>query len=242
MAALNMDEIMDAATDGNYKLNVGFQYPGRPGYTDAGKETYNQHDPAKAKALLAKAGYKGEPVTILTNKDYTSMYNAAVVQAEQMKAVGINAEIQVVDWPTSIQMFLKGDTGWNYFHTGWGTQPALGALSTMAFFAPPNATYRPAAGKDDPDVVKLWHDMNNLPDAAGRQDAFVRLQAMTLDRGLRPAVRQPDQGAGGARQREGLRAVPHPALLQRVGRRSRACWASSPPACWVPSRRCCWSA
>ncbi len=183
MAALNMDDIMDAATDGNYKLNVGFQYPGRAGYTDAGKETYNQHDPAKAKALLAQAGYKGEPVTILTNKDYTSMYNAAVVQAEQMKAVGINAQIQVVDWPTSISMFLRGDTGWNYFHTGWGTQPALGALSTMAFFAPPNATYRPAAGKDDPDVVKLWNDMNSLPTADARQDAFVKLQALVLDRG-----------------------------------------------------------
>ena len=26
-AALNMDEVMDAATDGNYRLNVGFQYP-----------------------------------------------------------------------------------------------------------------------------------------------------------------------------------------------------------------------
>jgi peptide/nickel transport system substrate-binding protein len=181
-AVLNMDEIMDAASDGNYKLNVGFQYPGRPGYTDAGKETYNQHDPEKAKALLAKAGYKGEPVVILTNKDYTSMYNAAVVQAEEMKSVGINAQVQVVDWPTSISMFLRGDTGWNYFHTGWGTQPALGALSTMAFFAPPNATYRPAAGKDDPDVVKLWNDMNNLPDAAARQEAFVKLQALVLDR------------------------------------------------------------
>jgi peptide/nickel transport system substrate-binding protein len=53
----------------------------------------------------------------------------------------------------------------------------------MAFFAPPNATYRPAPGKDDPDVVKLWNDMNNLPDANGRQDAFVKLQALVLDRG-----------------------------------------------------------
>ncbi len=183
-AALDMDEIMDAATDGNYKLNVGFQYPGRPGYTDAGKATYNQHDTAKAKALLAQSGYKGEPVVILTNKDYTSMYNAAVVQAEQMKAVGINAQLQVVDWPTSIQMYLRGDTGWNYAHTGWGTQPALGALSVMAFFAPPNAAYRPAAGKDDPDVVALWNGMNNLPDAAARQEAFVKLQAMVLDRAL----------------------------------------------------------
>lgn len=110
------------------------------------------------------------------------MYNAAVVQAEQMKAAGINAQIQVVDWPTSIAMYLKGDSGWNFFHTGWGTQPALGALSTMAFFAPPVAAYRPPAGKDDPDVVALWNDMNNLPDAAARQDAFVKLQALTLER------------------------------------------------------------
>ena len=181
-AALDMDEIMDAATDGNYKLNVGFQYPGRSSYTDAGKATYNQHDPAKAKALLAQSGYKGEPVVILTNKDYTSMYNAAVVQAEQMKAVGINATLQVVDWPTSIAMYLRGDTGWNFAHTGWGTQPALGALSTMAFFAPPNAAYRPAPGKDDPDVVALWNDMNNLPTPEARQAAFVKLQALALER------------------------------------------------------------
>ena len=36
---------MDAATDGNYRLNVGFQYPNQPAYTDAGKDTYNLHDP-----------------------------------------------------------------------------------------------------------------------------------------------------------------------------------------------------
>ena len=67
------------------------------------------------------------------------MYNAALVVQEQLKAVGINAELKVVDWPTSVQMALKPDTGWNLFFTGWGTQPALGALATMAFFAPPNA-------------------------------------------------------------------------------------------------------
>ena len=183
MAALNMDDVMDAATDGNYKLNVGFQYPGRAGYTDVGKETYNQHNAAKAKELLAKAGYKGEPVTILTNKDYTAMYNSAVVQAEQMKAVGINAVIQVVDWPTSMGMYMKADTGWNYFHTGWGTQPALGELSVMAFFAPPNAAYRPLPGKDDPDVVALWNDMNTKLEPAERQQAFEKLQQVVLERG-----------------------------------------------------------
>ena len=215
-AGLDMDEIMDAATDGNYKLNVGFQYPGRAGYTDAGKSTYNQHDPAKAKALLAQSGYKGEPVVILTNKDYTSMYNAAVVQAEQMKA---SASTRRSRWWTGrppCQMYLRGDTGWNYFHTGWGTQPALGALSTMAFFAPPNASYRPAPGKDDPDVVKLWNDMNNLPEPAAAAGRVRQAAGAGAGPRLRAAVRQPDQGAGGADERAGLRAVPHPALLQRV--------------------------
>ena len=58
-AALDMDEIMDAASDGNYKLNVGFQYPNQPDYTDAGKETYNLHDPALAKKYLADVGLQG---------------------------------------------------------------------------------------------------------------------------------------------------------------------------------------
>ena len=35
-------------------LNVGFQYPNQPDYTDAGKETYNLHDPALAKKYLAR--------------------------------------------------------------------------------------------------------------------------------------------------------------------------------------------
>ena len=181
-AALNMDEIMEAATDGNYRLNVGFQYPGRPGYTDAGKETYNQHNADKAKALLRESGYKNEPVVILTNKDYSAMYNAAVVMAEQMKAVGINAVLQVVDWPTSVNLSQKGDTGWNFFHTGWGTQPALGALDTMRFFAAPNAVYRPLPGKDDPDVMAAWNDMNNLPDPAARDEAFARMQKVVMER------------------------------------------------------------
>ena len=90
-AVLDMDEIMDAASDGNYRLNVGFQYPNQPDYTDAGKATYNQKTPAMAKRTLAQSGYKGEPVVLLTNKDYPAMYNSALVMQQQLQAIGINA-------------------------------------------------------------------------------------------------------------------------------------------------------
>jgi peptide/nickel transport system substrate-binding protein len=180
-AALDMDEIMDAASDGNYKLNVGFQYPNQADYSDAGKDTYNLHNADLAKKYLAQSGYKGEPVVLLTDKDYAPMYNSALVMQQELQAVGIKAELKVTDWPTSVQLSLKPDTGWNFFFTGWGTQPALGALATMQFLVQPGADYMPKDGKDDPAMLKAWQGMNQLPTAAERQAAFAEMQKVTLD-------------------------------------------------------------
>ena len=181
-AALDMEEIMDAASDGNYKLNVGFQYPNQPTYTDAGKETYNLHDGELAKKYLTQAGYAGELVILLTNQDYPPMYNSALVMQQQLQAVGINAQMKVVDWPTSVQMWQNTTEGWNFFFTGWGTQPALGSLATMQLLVQPNATYKPMDGTDDPDLLAAWKDMNTLPAAPDRQAAFARMQKLVLER------------------------------------------------------------
>ena len=180
-AVLDMDEIMDAASDGNYRLNVGFRYPNNPDYTDAGKETYNQKNPALAKKLLAEAGYKGEPLILLTNKDYPSMYNAALLMSEQLKAIGVNAQLKVVDWPTSVQTALNTDKDWNFFFTDWGTQPALGGLDVIQFMVNPGASYKPKNG-DDPDILAAWQEMNGSPDPALRQAAFARAQKISFER------------------------------------------------------------
>jgi len=182
-AALGMEDIMDAATDGNYRLNVGFQYPHQATYTDAGKETYNINNPQRARALLREAGYRGEQITILTNRDYPAMYNAALVMQQQMQAVGINAQLRVVDWPTSVQMSQRLNSNeWHFYHSGWGTQPALGALATMQFLVSPNAAYRPRDNNDDPDVMAAWNDMNTLPTEQERNAAFARMQRLVLER------------------------------------------------------------
>jgi len=176
-----MDEGMDAASDGNYRLNVGFQYPNQTFYSDAGKDTYNIKNPDLARKFLAQSGYKGEPVILLTNKDYPAMYNSALVMQQEMQAIGINAQLKVVDWPTSAQMALKADTGWNFFYTGWGTQPALGALATMQFFVQPGAVYMPKGGQDDPQVLEYWTEMNSLPTMEGRKQAFAKMQQYALE-------------------------------------------------------------
>ncbi len=181
-AALDMNQIMQAATDGNYRLNVGFQYPTQADYTDTGKGTYNLHDPKLAKQYLEKSGYKGEPVVLLTDKDYTPMYNSAVVMQQQLQAIGIDAQLRVTDWPTSVQINEHEDGGWNFFFTGWGTGTALGPLAAMAQFVPPEPAYHPGKnGTLDPEVQKLWNEMNTLPSEEQRHQAFVALQKYALE-------------------------------------------------------------
>jgi peptide/nickel transport system substrate-binding protein len=181
-AALDMDEIMAAASDGKYDLNAGFQYPGQPNYTDAGMDTYNLHNSDLAKKYLSEAGYQGEPVVLVTDRDYPPMYNSALVVQQELQAVGVNAQMKVVDWPTSVQMTQNSTEGWNLYFTAWGTQPALGALATMQLLVEPNASYRPKDGMDDPDVLADWRDMNTLPTPERRHEAFARMQKLVLER------------------------------------------------------------
>ena len=153
-AALDMDEIMDAASDGNYALNVGFQYPNQADYTDAGKETYNIKNAALAKKYLAQSGYKGEPVVLLTNKDYPPMYNSALVMQQQLQAIGINAQMKVVDWPTSVQMALKAGHRLELLLHRLGHAAGAGRAGDHAVLR--RARTRPTgrrASKDDPELL-----------------------------------------------------------------------------------------
>jgi peptide/nickel transport system substrate-binding protein len=180
-AALNMDDIMDGASDGAYRLNVGFQYPTQKTYTEAGKETYNLHDAATAKQYLQQASYKGEPVVLLTSKDYPALYNSALIMGEQLKAIGVNVQMTILDWPSSIAMRQRPDSVWNFFFTGWGTEPSLGPIPTMQQMMPPNPTYFPKPGQEDPELAADFKDMNVLPTAEGRHAAFAKMQQRILD-------------------------------------------------------------
>ena len=181
-AALDMDEIMEAAADGHYSLNAGFQYPNQPGYSSAGKETYNLKDPALARRLLTEAGYGGEPVILLTNKDFPPMYNAALVVQQQLQAVGINARMKVVDWRTSVRMAGTSGGDWHFFFTRWGLQPALGPLATMRLLTGPDAVQRPGPEARDADLLDAWNAMNTAPEQADRLAAFARMQSLALTR------------------------------------------------------------
>lgn len=119
LAALDNKEIMlgSYTSEENFVLNPGYMDPKQAQWAvDSGKELYNQANPEKAKQLLAEAGYNGEKVVLLTTKDYQEMYNATLVIQDQLKKIGINAEVANFDFPTF--MSTKDDRSqWDIFVT-----------------------------------------------------------------------------------------------------------------------------
>jgi peptide/nickel transport system substrate-binding protein len=105
-AILDVEPAMKAAA-GNplfYRLDGSLAFQELKGWhSTAGTERWNEHNRDKAKKLLQEAGYKGEPVRFMATKEYAWMYNMALITKQQFEEVGVNVDLQVVDWATLVQ-------------------------------------------------------------------------------------------------------------------------------------------
>lgn len=107
--AVDVDAMM-AFTAGGHGTKVGSSmYPAFAKYFDPALANAYPHDIEMAKELLSQAGYpNGFSFTITVPSNYTPHVNTAVVLAEQLKAVGITAELQQVDWNTWVEDVYGG--------------------------------------------------------------------------------------------------------------------------------------
>jgi peptide/nickel transport system substrate-binding protein len=135
--ALSMEDMLAAAFGSKdfYALD-GNIYPSNFVWTtDAGVQgNYNVADPEAAATAAKAAGYKGEPIRILTSRQYEFHYKMAQVAAEYLKLAGFTVDMQVVDWATLTQR--RTDKGlWDIYitHSPFLPEPALiGSLSTSS--------------------------------------------------------------------------------------------------------------
>ncbi len=171
--ALNMEEILAIATEGLFKLNHGWQYPGTPyDAGDVGRSQYNVGDIARARRLLSEAGYNAEPFSLLTDSNIPEHGKAGVVIAERLKAVGINARINQVDWPTALKIRLQ-DQGWNGWTLMMGIEPYLGPVGVVATMTGKAPHFR----VNDPELEALNQQLVGGATLAERKAAFERIQA-----------------------------------------------------------------
>ncbi len=170
-AALDMEEIMEVATDGAYHLQPGFQYPGNPYYVTNGAKLYNVNDPDRARKLLKESGYTGEPLVIITNSSFQSMYQAAVAVSQRLRDIGLNVRMDVFDWGTASSR-LRTVEAWNLWFTGHGTATAVGPANAVRNMVSP----RPNQFKPDPLLDDLYNQLLRGRSFDERRDTFARIQ------------------------------------------------------------------
>lgn len=107
--AVNVEDVMLITNDGLGTPIGSSIYPSFGKYFMPELADAYPYDPDKAKELLAEAGLpNGFPLTITVPSNYVVHVNAAQVIAEQLKAVGIDAKINLVEWATWLSEVYQG--------------------------------------------------------------------------------------------------------------------------------------
>jgi len=181
-SALNHDDIMIAATDASYRLDSSWFFKEQIWYTDSGKEYFNTYDPEKAKAYLKEAGYKGEKIKLITNTDYDVCYKSALVISEQLKAIGLNVELSVYDWATTVDIAYNQSGEWNFF---------FAFVTTFFDPAQPTASNVPGAGpgsSHDPRLTELADKLEKSVDYEQRYEIWSNIQELLYQDVIKPKI------------------------------------------------------
>ncbi len=111
--AINVDAIIEHVLGGLATPIPSIMSPDSPFYKDLPRYPY---DPARARALLVEAGYtQGFSITV----DCTAPFkDVALVIAEMLRDVGIEAKVQVWDWGTLLPKLLNRER--DCWVTDWG--------------------------------------------------------------------------------------------------------------------------
>ncbi len=173
--ALGEGEMLAAGFgDTRFFVAEGNHFPkGSPFYSTAGTDQYNQRNAKKAKELLEQAGYKGEPLRVLTSRQYDFHYNMALLMAEQLKRAGFKVDLNVVDWATLVQR--RNDPKlWDLYitHSGQFPEPML---------SPPQLGDGAPGWWSTPAKQAALAAFNAEPDAAKRGALWGKVQQVVYD-------------------------------------------------------------
>jgi peptide/nickel transport system substrate-binding protein len=168
-AAIDTQELVAAVTDGIGKPN-GSIVPALSAYHGPVKQQGIKYDPAAAKALLKEAGYKGEKIVMMANKRYPQSFDSAVIAQQMLQGIGLNIEIEVLEWATQLDRYNSGNYQMQAFPYSGRLDPSL---SFESMTGPKDK--QPRKLWDDPQVQALLDKSTVLSDRAERQAIFDEL-------------------------------------------------------------------
>ena len=107
--AINRQEILNMLSGGKGEIIGTNMFPGMSVYYNEETKDVYTHNTEKAKQLLAEAGYAdGVSFTITVPSNYQYHMDTAQVIVEQLKAAGITAKIEPVEWASWLSDVYSG--------------------------------------------------------------------------------------------------------------------------------------
>ena len=177
--AINKEEVLKGAMFGHGKILGSNVDPTNPYFVDVSKRV--SYDPAKAKKLLAEAGYpNGFDAVFKVAPQYYYTVRSAEIIASQLGKVGIRASIQQIEWGQwlSTVFCLAPCQNPDYDMSIIGHAEAW----DIGNFARPKYYFR----WDNAEFRKLYEDSQVTVDDKKRRALYVKMQEMLADEA--PAV------------------------------------------------------
>jgi peptide/nickel transport system substrate-binding protein/glutathione transport system substrate-binding protein len=172
--ALDRDAIADVMTDGKAKALYQWFPEGTLGYDSALATTY-KYDPAKAKALLAEAGFpNGFDLKATIGVTSTSYIQQGELVQGMLKKVGINMTLDKIEVAQMVpSMYTGGPTGKGVINSGpWGSNltPDLDSILRRQFLND-GATNN---GGDEPAGLRALVDQAAAETDTAKRDALYK--------------------------------------------------------------------
>lgn len=176
--AIDRQGIMDMVADGHGTAVGSSIYPAFTKYFLPELVDKYPHDMAKAKELLAQAGYPdGFDMTISVPNNYQPHMDTAEVVAEQLREAGINVTIQPVEWSTWLDTIYNGR---QFQATVVGVDAAN--MTARAMLERFTSDYgKNFINYNNPAYDALFQQAINAQDEATQTDLYKQMEAMLAD-------------------------------------------------------------
>lgn len=184
--ALDQAEFMAAVVGDDaeaWRDGIGFFAPGTPMASKAGLAVLEgPRDPAKARQAIEAAGYRGEPVVVMTPTDYPRINALATVAADMLKRCGLKVELQETDWGSVIRRRASkaplAQGGWSAFVTTLTGVDMANPASYLAMRG--NGADSWFGWPDAPELERLRDAWLKAPDLEAQRAIAAKLQAQAF--------------------------------------------------------------
>ena len=187
LAAVDQGEEMAAVMGDHtdlFRVPVGVFMPGTPSFTEAGMDTIRKRrSDDEIRAMLREAGYGGERVVVMHPADHVYYGALAAVAIAAFQRVGINLDVQTMDWGTVVQRRTSMEPldkgGWSIYPT---SSPASEYRDPIfAINLRGNGRKANYGWPDDP-VIESYRDAwMDSTDPRERRELDAKIQARALE-------------------------------------------------------------